>query len=76
MRLPIKDEKSKNLTMKFEELGFSPWFRTRWGESHPVEFSLDRVVAVHKDNYMVRDEEAEIPTEVNRKIVIQKGIRI
>ena len=55
--------------MKLEDLAFSDWFKEKFqGSLHP-EFSLARVTAVNKDNYLIRDEEAEIPAEVTGKLM-------
>ena len=55
--------------MKLEDLGFSEWFRERLGDSQPLEYSLARVIAVNKDNYIIRNEEAEVPAEVTGKMM-------
>lgn len=55
--------------MKLEDLGFSDWFRERLGDSQPLEYSLARVIAVNKDNYIIRNEEAEVPAEVTGKMM-------
>jgi ribosome biogenesis GTPase len=55
--------------MNFKELGFSDWFLERAIEPQKSEFSLARVVAVHKDSFAVRNEEAEIPAEVTGKLL-------
>jgi len=52
-----------------EELGFSEWFLERFRKSQQSDFSLARVVAVNRDNYTVRNEEAEIPAEVTGKLL-------
>lgn len=55
--------------MTFKDLGFSDWFQERAKESRQSGFSLARVVAVHKDNYTVRNEKSEIPAEVTGKLL-------
>ena len=55
--------------MELEELGFSDWFREKLGEPQRLEYSLARVTAVNKDNYTIRNEEAEIPAEVTGKLM-------
>ena len=55
--------------MELKDLGFSDWFRERSGESQQLEHSLVRVIAVNKDNYIIRNEEAEIPAEITGKIM-------
>ena len=65
----MKDMKSKNLRMKLEDLGFSDWFQERLRESPQLEYSLVRVIAVNKDNYIIRNEEEDIPAEVTGKLM-------
>jgi ribosome biogenesis GTPase len=55
--------------MKLEDLGFSDWFRERLGDSKSLDYSLARVIAVNKDNYIIRNEEAEVPAEVTGKMM-------
>jgi len=55
--------------MKFEDLGFCHWFRERLEESVHSESAFARVVAVHKDNYTIRNEKAEIPAELTGKLL-------
>jgi ribosome biogenesis GTPase len=55
--------------MKLEDLGFSDWFKERFQGSLHLEYSLARVTAVNKDNYLIRNEEAEIPAEVTGKLM-------
>ncbi|UCE41340.1 MAG: ribosome small subunit-dependent GTPase A [Candidatus Aminicenantes bacterium] len=55
--------------MKLEELGFDDWFQKRWSSSRVHEYSVARLTAVNKDNYIIRNEEAEIPAEVTGKLM-------
>jgi len=55
--------------MKLEDLGFKNWFRERLGDSQPLKYSLARVIAVNKDNYIIRNEEAEISAEITGKMM-------
>ena len=55
--------------MKLEDLGFNSWFKVRIAESQQSEYSLARVTAVNKDNYLIINENAEIPAEVTGKIL-------
>ena len=50
-------------------MGFNEWFQEKQRESQKLECSLARVTAVHKDNYAIRNEEAEIPAEVTGKLM-------
>ncbi len=55
--------------MKLKDLGFTDWFQGRLKESRQSEHSLARVVAVNKDNYIIRNEEEEIPAELTGKLM-------
>jgi ribosome biogenesis GTPase len=55
--------------MKLEDLGYDDWCRKRFGESQQLEYSLARVIAVNKNNYIIRNEETEIPAEIPGKII-------
>jgi ribosome biogenesis GTPase len=55
--------------MKLEELGFCDWFVEKLTDSRPDEYSLARVIAVNKENYTIRNEQAEIPAEVTGKLM-------
>jgi ribosome biogenesis GTPase len=61
--------KSKNSIMKLEDLGFIDWYQERLGESRPLEYSLARVIAVNKNNYIIRNEKEEIPAEIAGKFM-------
>jgi len=55
--------------MKLEDLGLGDWFKERFDESLHPEYSLARVTAVNKDNYLIRNEEAELLAEVTGKLM-------
>ena len=55
--------------MELKDLGFSDWFQERYKEFQQLGYSLARVVAVNKDNYRIRNEEAEIQAEIPGKIM-------
>jgi ribosome biogenesis GTPase len=55
--------------MKLKDLGFADWFQERLRESRQPEYSLARVIAVNKDNYIIRNEEEEIPAELTGKLM-------
>jgi ribosome biogenesis GTPase len=55
--------------MKLEDLGFSDWLRKRWSDARQIDYSLARVIAVNKDNYIVRNEVAEVPAEITGKLM-------
>ena len=55
--------------MKLEDLGFSDWFHQKWGESRLPECSMARVITVNKDNYIIRNPQAEVAAEVTGKLM-------
>ena len=55
--------------MELKDLGFSGWFQERFGDSQQLEYSLARIIAVNKDNYIIRNEKAEVQAEITGKIV-------
>jgi len=55
--------------MEFKDLGFNDWFKERLLESPQPEFSLARVTTVNKNNFLIRNEDAEIPAEITGKIM-------
>lgn len=55
--------------MKLEDLGFDDWFRESWSHSLQPECSVVRVTAVNKDNYIIRNEETELPAETTGKLL-------
>jgi ribosome biogenesis GTPase len=57
--------------MEFKDLGFNDWFKERLLESPQPEFSLARVTTVNKNNFLIRNEDAEIPAEITGKIMYE-----
>jgi len=57
--------------MELEALGFNDWFQERFVDSQQLEYSLARVIVVNKDNYIIRNEEAEIPAEITGRIMYE-----
>jgi len=55
--------------MKLKDLGFTDWFQERLRESRQPKYSVARVIAVNKDNYIIRNEEEEIPAELTGKLM-------
>jgi len=60
---------SSDIIMKLVDLGFNDWFKKKFQESQHLDYSLARVTAVNKDNYLIRNEAAEIPAEVTGKLM-------
>ena len=54
-----------------EELGFDSWFTEKVDKSKASEFQIARIVAVHKDSYLVRNETSEIFAELTGKFIFQ-----
>jgi ribosome biogenesis GTPase len=57
--------------MKLEDLGFSEWLKERLEESQQQKFSLARISTVNKNNYLIQNEETEIPAEITGKILYE-----
>jgi len=55
--------------MELKDLGFDNWFEQRVQETQPSDYFLARIVAVNKDNYIIRNEQAEIQAETTGKIL-------
>jgi ribosome biogenesis GTPase len=55
--------------MELQDLGLSNWFRERCREFPQGEYRLARVTAVNRDNYIIRNEEAEVTAEITGKIM-------
>jgi len=55
--------------MELKDLGFNDWFQERLGKPQDLEYHLTRVIVVNKDNYIIRNEEMEIPAEITGKIM-------
>jgi ribosome biogenesis GTPase len=56
------------IIMEFKDLGFSDWFKERFQESQQHEYSLARISAVNKNNYLIRNKDSEIQAEITGKI--------
>jgi len=54
--------------MELQKLGFNDWFREGADESQINDYSIARVTTVNKDNYIIRNEEIEMPAEITGKI--------
>ncbi|MGD2295402.1 MAG: ribosome small subunit-dependent GTPase A [Candidatus Aminicenantes bacterium] len=55
--------------MELEDLGFSGWFQDRLKESPLNESGLARIITVHKDNYIVRNKNAEVSAAITGKLM-------
>jgi len=50
--------------MKLHELGFNDWFIQRLNESGNSDYRLARITSVNKGNYLVRNEDGEVLSEL------------
>ncbi|MFC1907324.1 ribosome small subunit-dependent GTPase A [Chloroflexota bacterium] len=50
--------------MKLHELGFNDWFIQRLNESGNTDYRLARITSVNKGNYLVRNEDGEVLSEL------------
>ena len=55
--------------MELKDLGFNDQFKEIVKNTQQSEYSLARVIAVNKDNYIIRNEEVEIQAEITGKIL-------
>jgi ribosome biogenesis GTPase len=55
--------------MMLEKIGFSGWFQERINRSKLEQFQLARVIAVNKDNYIIKNEKNEVQAEITGKIM-------
>ena len=55
--------------MKLKDLGFDNWFQKRVPVSQYPEYKLARIAAVNKNNFVIRNEKAEIPAELAGKMI-------
>jgi ribosome biogenesis GTPase len=49
--------------MELKTLGFDQWFQERRIDARRPDCSMARVTAVHRDSYLVRNENSEVPAE-------------
>jgi len=57
-----------NIKMDLKALGFNDWYKKRYEKNQHTDFNLARIVAVNKDNYLIRNEKTEIPAEITGKL--------
>lgn len=55
--------------MELSEIGLDNWFRDQAGELHGPGESVARVTAVDRDQYIIRNEQGEIPAELTGKFL-------
>lgn len=54
----------KGDVMELKDFGFDSWFQNKSKEYHDHSYSIARITAVNKDNYLVRNENIEVPAEL------------
>src|SRR5512147_1344653 len=50
--------------MELKALGFNQWFQDKRSEAQRPDCDVARVTAVHRDSYLVRNENGEVPAEL------------
>jgi ribosome biogenesis GTPase len=50
--------------MELKTLGFDQWFQNKRSEALRPDCNVARVTAVHRDSYLVRNEDCEVPAEL------------
>lgn len=55
--------------MELKDLGFDDWFKERFEESAHNKSSLARVSTVNKNNYLIINEDSEIPAEITGRLL-------
>ena len=61
--------KQVNNTMDLKVLGYDSWFQKRFKESANQDHQLARVVAVNRDNFLIRNGDFEVPAEITGKLI-------
>ncbi len=57
------------ITHNIKELGFDEWFHDKVDADNSEELELARVIAVHKDSYMITNGESDVLAELVGKII-------
>jgi ribosome biogenesis GTPase len=57
------------LKVKLQDLGFNNWFKDKLSKSEYTEKDLARVIAVNKDNYIIKNTETEMLAEITGKVI-------
>ncbi|MGD9344815.1 MAG: ribosome small subunit-dependent GTPase A [Candidatus Aminicenantes bacterium] len=55
--------------MELKDLGFDDWFEEKLKEIEQPESTIARVSTVHKNNYLIRNTDTEIPAEITGKLM-------
>ena len=59
------------IKIELRDLGYDDWFRQKRSESENPETTLARVIAVNKENYLLRNKDREILAEISGKFLYQ-----
>jgi ribosome biogenesis GTPase len=54
-----------------KDLGFDKWYEDRLDSDLTDEFQIARVIAVHKDNFLIRNEISDVFAELTGKLLFQ-----
>jgi ribosome biogenesis GTPase len=57
------------LKVNLRDLGFNNWFREKLSKSDYTEKDLARIIAVNKDNYIIKNSETELLAEITGKVI-------
>ncbi len=55
--------------MELHALGFNDWFQRKFGEIDKPGYSLARITAVNRDNYLLRNETSEVLAELTGRLM-------
>jgi ribosome biogenesis GTPase len=67
----VKTKNNKIDWKHVESLGFDSWFSEKLDTTKSVDFQPARIVAVHKDSYLIRKNKNEIFAELAGKLLFQ-----
>ena len=59
----------QNTSHNIEKLGFDKWFLDNVNSESQEEFAIARVTAIHKDSYMINNNEKDVFAELIGKII-------
>ena len=55
--------------MELRDLGFTEWFEEHYRSALTPDVSPARIIAVNRDNYIISNEDGEVPAEITGKIM-------
>ncbi|MCK4558675.1 MAG: ribosome small subunit-dependent GTPase A [Calditrichia bacterium] len=54
-----------------EDIGFNSWFKERMDHGKTDNFQIARIIAVNKDNFLIRNEKSEVIAELTGRLLFQ-----